>query len=175
MCMDDFNSAVFSYNDLSDYNIGLCTETDGAINKNNNIHECCVGNFIDPVKDAKCLDNTFTDWNKGCPIDAAAGITFGGAKIALVKGNYISISLEPKVNEEGQGGNAGVFLGLEGLFEFNERNTITKNKFGDNLADIFNNSTRTNYIFDNECDVAARAPLSSPIPAPEYCRPRGHY
>ncbi|KAJ4395392.1 hypothetical protein N0V91_010871 [Didymella pomorum] len=169
MCMDDFSSAVFSYNDLSDYNIGLCTETDEAINQNNKIHRCCVGNFIDPVKDAKCLDNTITEWNDRCPIDAAAGITLGGAKNALVKGNYISIGSKPSV------GNAGLFLGLENFFGVNEGNTITKNKFGENIADIFNNSTGTNYIFENECDVAARAPLSSPIPAPEYCRPRGAY
>ncbi|KAF3044407.1 hypothetical protein E8E12_010330 [Didymella heteroderae] len=166
MCMDDFSSAVFSYNELSDYNIGLCTETDGAVNKNNDIHDCCVGNFIDPVKDAKCLDNKITKWNKDCPTEAAAGITLGGAKNALVKGNYISIGPKPLV------GNAGLFLGLENFFGVNEGNTITRNKFGDNIADIFNNSTGTNYIFDNECDIAARAPLSNPIPAPEYCRPR---
>jgi hypothetical protein len=169
MCMDDFNTAVFSYNELSDYYIGLCTETNGAINKNNDIHDCCIGNFIDPVKDAKCLDNKITKWNKDCPVDAAAGITLAGAKNALVKGNTISIGSRPIV------GNAGLFLGLENFFGVNEGNTITKNKFGDNIADIFNNSTGTNYILDNECDIAARAPLSNPIPAPEYCRPRGGY
>ena len=87
MCMDDFKAAVFSYNELSDYYIGLCTETDGAVNKNNDIHDCCIGNFIDPVKDAKCLDNKITRWNKDYSLDTAAGITLGGAKNALVKGN----------------------------------------------------------------------------------------
>lgn len=178
MCMDDFNSAVFSYNELSDYNIGLCTETNGALNKNNNIHDCCIGNFIDPVKDAKCLDNKITNWNKGCPIDAAAGISLGGAKNALVKGNYISIGLEPKFDEKtGVGGNAGIFVGLEQFFGVNEGNTITKNKFGNNLADIFTDTKGTNYIFDNECDPlkAAKAPFPPGTPAPEYCSPRGHY
>jgi len=85
--MDDFKAAVFSYNELSDYYIGLCTETDGAVNKNNDIHDCCIGNFIDPVKDAKCLDNKITRWNKDYSLDTAAGITLGGAKNALVKGN----------------------------------------------------------------------------------------
>lgn len=170
MCMDDFSSSVFSYNDLSDYYIGLCTETHGAVNKNNNIHDCCIGNFIDPIKDAKCFDNKITAWHKDCPKDAAAGITMGGAKNALVKGNYISIGPEPSATSTG-GGNAGLFLGLENFFGVNEGNTITKNKFGDNVVDIFDNSTGTNHIFDNECDVAARAPLLDPIPAPEYCKP----
>lgn len=163
MCMDDSSPAVFSHNELSDYFIGLCTETGGAINKNNVIHDCCIGNFIDPVKDAKCLDNKITKWNPKCDPTAAAGISLGGAKNALVKGNFIEIGIDPP--QQG----AGLFLGLEVEFNsVNDGNTITRNKFGKNPTDIFDNSTGTNYIFKNECDIAYDG-LPTIVPAPQFC------
>ncbi|KAJ8118777.1 hypothetical protein OPT61_g318 [Boeremia exigua] len=169
MCMDDKSSAVFSNNQLSGYFICLCTETNEGINSNNEITKCCIGNIIDPnVRNAKSLGNSITEWNPDCDPTAAAGISLLGAKNALVKGNTISIGAGLP-----QGG-AGLFLGFEVEFNAtNEGNVITKNKFGLNDADIFDDSKGKNYIFDNECDIAARGPVTSPTPAPEYCQPRG--
>lgn len=164
MCMDDFSSAVFSYNDISDYFIGLCTETSDGANRKNKIHNCCIGNIIDPnISNAKSLDNHISKWNQGCPPGSAAGISLLGAKNALVRGNKVSIGLAPPE------GGAGLFLDLEDFFNAtNEDNTITENVFGENLADIFDDSKGNNYIYDNKCDVAARGPLPG-TPAPEYC------
>lgn len=168
MCMDDLSSAVFSSNTLSDYFIGLCTETSEGINRQNTIHDCCIGNIIDPnVVGAKSLNNDISKWNTACNISSSAGISLLGAKKALVKGNKISIGIDPPTL------GAGLFLGLEDLFQaVNEGNTITNNKFGENPVDIFDDSKGTNYIFDNKCDIPVRAPNVS---APEYCQPRGRY
>jgi hypothetical protein len=169
MCMDDFSSAVFSYNDLSDYYIGLCTETSGGVNRNNKVHDCCLGNILDPnVTDAKSIDNHIFKWNKDCPPTAAAGISLLGAKNALIKGNKIDLGytrLDPP------NGGAGLYLGLEEIFNaINEGNRIIENVFGKNDADIFDESKGRNYIRDNKCDVAVRGPVASPTPAPEYCK-----
>ncbi|KAJ4991930.1 hypothetical protein SVAN01_02525 [Stagonosporopsis vannaccii] len=167
MCMDDFSSAVFSSNELSDYFIGLCTETSEGINRKNTIHHCCVGNIIDPnVRNAKSLDNDISKWNTGCDAASAAGISLLGAKNALVKGNRISLGIDPPTL------GAGLFIGFEGIFGVSDGNTITKNKFGENPADIFVDSTGTNYIFDNQCDRPIRAP---DVVTPAYCQPRGRY
>lgn len=166
MCMDDLSSAVFSYNELSDYFIGLCTETSEGINKENKIHDCCLGNVIDPgVSNAKSLDNEIYKWNPGCNAADSAGISILGAKNSLVKGNKISLGTElPALG-------AGLFMGFED-FGNNEGNTITKNKFGKNPVDLFIDSKGTNYIFDNKCDIPIKAPN---ITTPEYCEPRNRY
>lgn len=116
MCMDDKSSAKFSNNEISDYFIELCAETSGGINQNNKIRNCCIGNIIDPnVTDAKSLDNNIKKWNMGCNVIAATGISLLGAKNALVKGNYISIGVDPP--KEG----AGLFLGFDRAFGFGQR------------------------------------------------------
>ncbi|KAF2626142.1 hypothetical protein BU25DRAFT_411971 [Macroventuria anomochaeta] len=174
MCMDDLSSAEFSYNNISNYNIALCTETSGGVNKNNDIHDCCIGNIIDPnVTHAKSIDNHIYRWNKKCPPDSAAGISLLGAKNALVQGNKIEIGFTGLAPPQG---GAGLFLGLEDLFQaVNEGNTITNNWFGENDADIFDDSKGKNYISNNICDIAARGPLPG-TPAPEYCiADKGHY
>ncbi|KAH6633141.1 pectin lyase fold/virulence factor, partial [Boeremia exigua] len=167
MCMDDRSSAVFSENVISSYFIGLCTETDDGFEKENNIRDCCIGIVIDPtVRNAKAINNDIAKWNPGCSPDASAGISLLGAKNALVKGNKISIGSSPPLTL-----GAGIFMGFEVEFgAVNEGNTITKNVFGKNPADIYVDSTGTNYIFNNTCDLPLRAPGT---PAPEFCQPRG--
>lgn len=167
MCMDDLSSAVFSSNDISDYFIGLCTETSEGVNKNNKIRKCCLGNIIDPgVSNAKSLDNDIGQWNRGCNASAAAGISLLGSKNGLVRGNKIDLDLGPDEN------GAGLFLG-DFFGPINEGNTITKNIFGKNPADIFNDSAGQNNIFDNTCDVPLKGPLANFTVVPEYCQPRG--
>lgn len=165
MCMDDFSRAEFSRNDVSNYYIGLCTETSGGINKGNVVHGCCLGNIIDPgVKDAKSIDNHIFDWNRDCDPSAAAGISLLGAVGAVVQGNRI----DGIVTKQAPGG-AGLYLGdIFGVV--NEGNTIKKNVFGVNDVDIFDDSKGRNEIRGNECDLAARGPVEAPTPTPEFCR-----
>lgn len=165
MCMDDFSPAEFSDNDVSDYSIGLCTETNGGVNKNNKIHGCCLGNVIDPgVKESKSINNRIFDWNHECDPTAAVGIILLGATDAIIKGNKI----DNIVTGQAPGG-AGLLLG-DFFGPVNEGNTITENVFGKNDVDIFDDSAGKNDIRNNKCDLAARGPATAPTPAPEFCQ-----
>ncbi|KAJ4320640.1 hypothetical protein N0V94_003288 [Neodidymelliopsis sp. IMI 364377] len=166
MCMDDFSSAEFSDNDISDYFIGLCTETNGGINKGNKVHDCCLGNIIDPgVKDAKTIDNSFSRWNPKCSAAAAAGVSILSSVNALVRGNSIDGMITGDATDKG----AGLYLG--DVFGVAARNTVKYNVFGKNDVDVFVDSDGLNDIRGNVCDEAYKNLTSGVIvPAPEFCK-----
>lgn len=166
MCMDDKSSALFSNNNITDYFIGLCTETDGGINKDNMVRNCCLGNIIDPgVKNAKSIGNDISQWNQQCNVSFAAGISLLGSVNGLVEGNHID-----GIGSPGKLG-AGLYVG-DDLGKVNQDNTIKRNVFGSNGVDIFDGSKGKNKIQNNVCDETYKGLLADSTsirPAPEFC------
>ena len=48
ICADDRRPAVIADNDVAGYNIGLCIQTQGADVQRNEIHNTCIGVYVDP-------------------------------------------------------------------------------------------------------------------------------
>jgi nitrous oxidase accessory protein NosD len=68
ICMDDMSTVTISHNDIADVFIGLCVQTSGAHIHDNNVHDTCVGAFIDPgINGVKLHDNTFSNTPSACP------------------------------------------------------------------------------------------------------------
>lgn len=97
ICMDDKKSVSVHDNEISEYWIGLCVQTNGANVYKNKVYNSCIGAYVDPTIDgAKVHDNEITGTGGNCspdnPIFGAAGV-FGiamfGAVNTVVKGNTI--------------------------------------------------------------------------------------
>jgi hypothetical protein len=55
ICMDDKSDVSVTQNVVSDYKIGLCVQTNGADVGHNQVSNCCVGAFVDPLVEKASL------------------------------------------------------------------------------------------------------------------------
>lgn len=159
MCLDDQSNAVSKGNDLTGYYIGVCTQTNGALVTKNNVHDCCVGCFVDPgIKGAKVIDNTFRDRNPGCPAEGGAGVVLWGALDTLVENNKIE-------NIKNNGTGTGIFLNKDPLTGIvAQGNVVQYNKLKFNDFDVIDNTTADNggnTLRNNQCNATASFPGSA--------------
>jgi parallel beta-helix repeat protein len=95
ICMDDQNPVSVHDNEISEYFIGLCVQTNAANVYNNKVHNACYGAYIDPKVDgARVHDNEICGTGANChgnPIfgDFVYGIAMAGAINSVVNGNTI--------------------------------------------------------------------------------------
>ena len=48
MCMDDTAPSLLAGNDVRGYGVGLCVQTHGATVAANEVHQNCIGIYVDP-------------------------------------------------------------------------------------------------------------------------------
>jgi nitrous oxidase accessory protein NosD len=154
ICMDDTSTVTITHNEISAYEIGLCVQTSGAILHNNNVHDCCIGAFVDPgVDGAKLHDNDFSNTPAACGF--GYGININGAIKTSVKGNKIS----GIVGSEAYPGvgilvadDTTVMPGTVPTGDIASGNTVEQNTLEGNDIDIERTSTGTGNVFKkNEC------------------------
>ena len=149
--MDDKSDAEFLENDVKNYFIGLCVQTNGATIKKNTVGGHCVGVFVDPgVQEADVIENHITAPSAFCPEDGPhGGINVNGASYTQVLHNLV---------EDQKAGNltAGIVL-IDDTFSPLQAeahgNIIKYNTLRNNDFDIFVNVTSTdNVVAKNSCE-----------------------
>jgi nitrous oxidase accessory protein NosD len=159
ICMDDMSTVTISHNDIADVFVGLCVQTSGAHIYNNNVHDTCVGAFVDPgIDGAKLHDNTFSNTPSACPATIpnqtppfppryfAAGVTISGAINTEVKNNkFFKIT-----NSETLA--VGVIIVDDPTGAIASGNEIEKNTFEKNDLDVYDIvSGKGNEVKNNAC------------------------
>lgn len=92
ICMADVTSPTIAFNSISQYNIALCVETNGADIQHNKVSNNCIGAFVDPgINGAILRHNDFTASNPACPtypgFFGVAGVIVFGAVNTQVQHN----------------------------------------------------------------------------------------
>lgn len=156
ICMDDVSTVTIANNDISGYLIGLCVQTAGAVIHDNNVHDVCVGAFVDPgIKGARLHDNSFSNPGLLCPPTFSKGIIISGGVDTVVKRNTFS-------GIKNAGKAAGLVLVDDSTGAIASGNDIEKNVFEDNDLDIYEQTTgEGNVVKNNECTLAVPAALCS--------------
>jgi parallel beta-helix repeat protein len=154
ICMDDVSTVTIAHNDVSGHVIGLCIETAGADIHDNNVHETCVGAYVDPgIKGAKLHHNTFSNTALGCVPQFSAGIIIAGGINTVVEDNTFSgiknAGALQLVDDDASGTVAS-------------GNQIEKNNFTGNDLDIYDTATgKGNVIKKNVCVSSVPTSLCS--------------
>jgi parallel beta-helix repeat protein len=160
ICMDDVSTVTISHNDISDYFIGLCVQTAGADIHDNNVHNTCVGAFVDPgINGAKLHDNQFSNLiqsNPPCPASFSSGVTISGATNTILRSNKFS-----GIKNTGQA--AAVVLVDDAAKGFIASvNIIEGNTFSNDDLDIYEQTTGTgNVVKKNQCGLSVPATICS--------------
>jgi nitrous oxidase accessory protein NosD len=151
ICMDDTSTVTITHNEISAYFIGLCVQTSGAILHNNNVHDCCIGAFVDPgVEGAKLHDNDITNTPAACGF--GNGIIANGATKTSVKGNKVSGIVGTELNP-----GVGILVqddltGEAPTGDIASGNTVEQNTLSGNDFDTKLDSTGKGNVFKkNEC------------------------
>lgn len=153
VCVDDAATPVVERNDIATMVIGVCVETTGAVVTRNEIHDNCIGIYVDPGIAATITRNDIFD-NNACPrlSSSGRGITLSGAQGSVVSHNDF------------RGHSVG---GLPALLVTDDSttgtvatdNTVTHNQFIDNTLDITSTASGNNRIAHNDCDTSIPAEL----------------
>jgi nitrous oxidase accessory protein NosD len=150
MCMDDDSGARFERNDISNYYIGLCTQTPGGVVKKNTVTNCCYGPFVDPgIDGAKIIENTISTRNPGCLPRTGAGIAVLGAVNTVVERNTVE---HFQFNKTG----LGILVSDDPVTgALAKGNVFRKNVLRFNDLDIHNFANATDNVFrGNECETS---------------------
>ncbi|KAL6709025.1 hypothetical protein ACN47E_002152 [Coniothyrium glycines] len=156
ICMDDEKGAKNIGNNVSGYYIAMCTQTNGALVKDNTVKNTCIGVFVDPnIDGAKIIGNTITDRGVGCPSppspqSAGAGIIVWGAKNTLVEGNTVK-------NIKNSGTGVGILVSDDPIGGAKATgNVVKKNKLEGNDVDIYTDAKALDTVFvRNKCQSSA--------------------
>jgi parallel beta-helix repeat protein len=155
ICMDDVSTVTIAHNDISGYVIGLCVQTAGAHIHDNNVHNVCVGAFVDPgITGAKLHDNTFSNTNPICPSSFVGGVLISGGINTVVRNNTFSgiknAGLADAVRIVDDDTKGVVASG----------NDVEKNTFSNNDLDIYEQTNGTgNVVKKNACTSSFPASL----------------
>jgi hypothetical protein len=76
ICVDDVSPALVARNHVSDYDVGLCIQTQGAEIRGNVASHNCIGIYVDPGIGARIRRNHISTTSPVCAREAAFG-TFG--------------------------------------------------------------------------------------------------
>nr|KAK5443241.1 hypothetical protein LTR18_005919 [Exophiala xenobiotica] len=133
ICMDDMSDVHVTNNDISNYAIGLCVQTNGAFVHGNEVSNSCVGAFVDP---------------------GVLGVIMSGASNTLVKQNIIEGLTANGVNNATAV--AVIIIDDPGTGTPASDNIVVENILRNNDFDIFVNTTGTgNVIEGNQCSTPA--------------------
>jgi hypothetical protein len=158
ICMDDMSDVHVTNNDISNYAIGLCVQTNGAFVHGNDVSNSCVGAFVDPgVLGAQVSNNHISSPNPICPSIpdlGVLGVIISGASNTLVKQNIIEGLTANGVNNATAV--AVIIIDDPGTGTPASDNIVVENILRNNDFDIFVNTTGTgNVIEGNQCSTPA--------------------
>ncbi|KAJ9613635.1 hypothetical protein H2204_014790 [Knufia peltigerae] len=158
ICMDDMSNVRTTNNDISNYAIGLCVQTNGAFVHGNSVTNSCIGAYVDPgVTGAQVIDNHISNANPICasiPDLGVLGVAMIGASNTLVKQNTIEGLTANGVNDATAVG--VIIIDDPGTGTPASGNLVVGNVLRNNDFDIFVNTTGTNNVIeDNQCSTPA--------------------
>lgn len=157
ICNDDKSGAKTWHNEVTNYFIGLCVETNGAEIKANQVSEACYGIFVDPgVLGAKVKYNYVKKTAEYCgtlPFPATNGIILSGASNTEVRWNYVE-----GITAYGADGKTGVGIGV---FDNSEPPPAV-------VAN--NNIVKENYLKGNDLDVLIISTGTGNVAKRNYCQ-----
>lgn len=158
ICMDDPSGVKVTNNDINNYAVGLCVQTNNAYVANNRVSRACFGAFVDPgVMGAQLLNNYIGPPNPVCassPGGGVDGILIAGASGTSVKGNTI----EGQLAHGGSNGdgNGVAIIDDPSTESIGNDNTITGNILRNNDLDILIYTNGTGNVADgNQCTTPA--------------------
>ncbi len=158
LCMDDSSGVKITNNDVSNYAVGLCVQTNGAYLSNNRVSNTCWGVFVDPgIQDAQVLNTYIGPPNPICatiPDGGISGVLLFGASGTTVKGNTVEGQISDNVpNVYGLG--IGV-VDDPTTGAVSSDNIVTGNILRDNGIDIYVETNGTgNVVQGNQCTTPA--------------------
>lgn len=157
VCMDDFSDVKSTQNQISDYGIALCVQTNGAEVSHNKVRNCCFGVLADPgVSGPLIKHNQINGSNPFCnPFfgGVSAGIVLDGVVNAEVRHNTITGIFD--------GGNENYTASAITIADRLDKgivangNQITHNTLSGNENDIWVLTNGTNEIRHNKCTLPA--------------------
>jgi len=113
ICSDNYEGSTVWHNDIDNYGIALCVQTNGANYQHNHVTNSCYGVFIDPgVKGAIIRHNDIGPSNPNCAtaFGFSSGIVVFGAIDTQVEHNSIKgQTLGAAATAENAGAGIGVF------------------------------------------------------------------
>ncbi|KAH8590143.1 pectin lyase fold/virulence factor [Bisporella sp. PMI_857] len=154
MCSDNIQGATVWGNDIDNYGIALCIQTNGANIQHNQVTNSCYGVFVDPgVDGAVVLHNKIGPTNPDCikNFGVTSGIVVFGASNTQVKHNEVfGQSLGAAATLTNAGAGIAVFDAGPALLANNNR--IVRNEARNNDIDlaIFSSGTG-NVVEKNQC------------------------
>ncbi len=159
ICMDDMSDVHVTNNDINNYAIGLCVQTNGAFVHGNEVSNSCIGAYVDPgILGAQISNNHISSPNPICPSIpdlGVLGVIMAGASDTLVKQNIIEGLTANGVNNATAV--AVIIIDDPGTGTPASGNIVVENVLRNNDFDIFVNTTGTgNVIQDNQCSTPAQ-------------------
>ncbi|KAJ9617153.1 hypothetical protein H2200_000874 [Cladophialophora chaetospira] len=158
VCMDDSTGVQVTNNDISNYAVGLCVQTNNAYVANNRVTSACFGAFVDPgVQGAQLLNNYIGPPNQVCansPGGGIDGVLVFGASGTTVKGNTIEGQL---AHDGSNGDGSGIAIVDDpSTASIANDNTVTGNILRDNDLDILIYTNGTGNVAEgNQCTTPA--------------------
>ncbi|KAB5546838.1 pectin lyase fold/virulence factor [Coniochaeta sp. 2T2.1] len=161
ICMDDKSDVHVTQNVISDYDIGLCVQTNKADVGHNKVSNCCFGVFVEPFIDgAKVTHNHITKSNPLCQTEFfgfTGGILIEGATNSEVRHNDVS-----GMSDYGNPVPEQIAVGIaiiddtDGTGAVAKGNQVTHNTLYDNEQDILVATTGPgNEVAHNKCNTPA--------------------
>ncbi|KIW11785.1 hypothetical protein PV08_09057 [Exophiala spinifera] len=158
ICMDDLSNVQVTNNDISNYAIGFCVQTNGALIQGNTVTNSCIGAYVDPgVSGVHIIENHISDANPICPSIpdlGSLGVAMIGASDTVVKQNTIE-------GLTANGVNGAIAVGVIIIDDPAtgtpaSGNLVVGNVLQNNDFDIFVNTTGTgNVVEGNQCSTPA--------------------
>jgi nitrous oxidase accessory protein NosD len=152
ICADDAAPAVVDANEVSGYVVGLCVQTQGADFRANDVHDNCIGVYVDPGIGAVVRANRISTNNLGCDVagfpPTGVGVFLDATVGTQVRDNLI-------VGHRTTDGYGALFIGGPA-----SGNVVKHNVFIDNTLDVVVASTGpNNVVTQNRCTTSEPAGL----------------
>jgi nitrous oxidase accessory protein NosD len=152
ICADDAAPAVVDANEVSGYVVGLCVQTQAADFRANDVHDNCIGVYVDPGIGASVRANRISTNNLGCDVagfpPTGIGVFLDATVGTQVRDNLI-------VGHSPTDGFGALFLGGSA-----SGNVVKHNVFIDNTLDVVVASTGPgNVVTQNRCTTSEPAGL----------------
>jgi len=155
VCADDATPTTVDHNDVSGYAIGFCVQTQRADVRHNNVHDNCIGVYVDPGIGAIVRENRISADNGPCEafFDTGVGVYLQATSGTRVSGNRIQ-------GHSTSGDDTGVVITDGEPGQVASNNTVTRNWFAGNGLDVLVNASGTgNTVTHNRCTTSQPAGL----------------